>query len=113
MPPQECSFDREAHMIPVQIEELRGKIKGVESKQTAHEDICAVRYNGIRDDIKTLKQQITAATSIIVAIVVGVLSWSLKTQYDMNEATMKALIAGQQHSQGSATLPRLPGPSTP
>ena len=97
--------------MPVQIEELRGRIKGVERDQKNHEDICAERYDGIRHDIKTLNKRISWAAITVVGVILSVLGWSLNAQYDQAQQTQKALIAiaqGAKPGAPGATVEQLP-----
>jgi len=88
--------------VPVQIAELHGRVNAVEQAQGNHEDICAERYKGIRDDIGKLNRQIGWAAATLILTVLAVLGWSLKSQWDAERQTVEALISIQQSAGAKA-----------
>lgn len=102
-----------ADNIPVQLEELRGRITGVKRDQQNHEVICAERYEGIRSDINSLKTQIGWAAGIIVTVVIAILGWSLKSQWDNEQETVQALIRISEQQRSAQVAPAPPPVRTP
>jgi K+-sensing histidine kinase KdpD len=63
----------------------------VNQKVEAHEKLCAERYAGIHDKITDLKKFLGYVVTVLVAMFIATLGWSLQQQAAAQKATNEAL----------------------
>jgi hypothetical protein len=68
-------------------------VAGAYAKIEAHEDICALRYKGIGDSIKELKDLIHWILAGVAMVAVSLIAWMAVQLFAANNARMTALEA--------------------
>lgn len=66
-------------------------VAGAYAKIEAHEDICAVRYDGINASIKELKGLVHWILASVAGVALALIAWMAVQMYTLNNARMDAL----------------------
>lgn len=92
--------------VRLEVQRLDNRVDQVVLEQTNHEEICADRYKQIRADIRQLRGWIGWGASLVVMVVLAVLGWSLKSQFDNSQEVNHALLLALSRLQPAAVAPR-------
>ena len=82
--------------------DAREEAKHAKDALTAHEQLCALRYQGIEKSISTILSWLRWGGSLAVLTIIGLLAWSLRQQYE-SAMQARALDARTQKEMQGAT----------
>lgn len=90
------------------IEQAVDLAKSAHARVDGHEELCALRYNNLLNNISRIENILKWAGSLIVTILIAVLGWLIVAQINNNEEEKKALEKQIEILEKNQFQPHLP-----
>lgn len=85
-------------------QDARDKANAALAQIDAHEDICAIRYQGIQTEISGMKRIITWAGAAAFSVIIGMLGFLARAQFDAVEQMRRDQLVRVESQQNTIDL---------